>query len=84
MSDPIAEELLRVIRKYADAGKRDAITLATPLEDTGLDSLGMAEAIFELEDTFKVSIPDAAGGGLVHSRCVRDLHAVLSGLVASR
>ncbi|HEX2544939.1 MAG TPA: acyl carrier protein [Ramlibacter sp.] len=84
MSDHIAEELIRVIRKYGDAGNKGAITLDTPLEETGVDSLGMAEAMFELEDIFKITMPDPAAGEHRQTRRVGDLHAVIAGLVATR
>ncbi|WP_372826410.1 phosphopantetheine-binding protein [Polaromonas sp.] len=30
------------------------------LEDLGLDSLGMADLVFHIEDAFKLSVPDVA------------------------
>jgi acyl carrier protein len=84
VSDYITDELLRVIRKYGDVADKDSITLETPLEATGIDSLGMAEAIFELEDIFKITMPDpAAAGELYHTRSLSDLHGVIASLVAS-
>lgn len=82
MSDRIADELVRVIRKYSGAKNKEAITLETPLEATGVDSLGMAEAIFELEDIFQVSLPDPMGGQSSSTRSLGDLHAMIAGLVA--
>lgn len=35
-----------------------SVTADTPLEALGIDSLGMAELAFELEDTFGIEIPD--------------------------
>ena len=81
MSDRIADELVRVIRKYSGAKNKEAITLETPLEATGVDSLGMAEAIFELEDIFQVSLPDPMGGQPSSTRSLGDLHAMIAGLV---
>lgn len=81
MPDPIAEELIRVLSKYSRAKTRDAITLATPLENTGIDSLGMAEVMFELEDAFKIVLPDGAGADASRARSVGDLHAMITGLV---
>lgn len=38
-----------------DAGK---LTLDAPLEDLGIDSIGIAELIFNLEDEFGLKLPD--------------------------
>ena len=36
----------------------DKITADTPLEDLGVDSIGMAELIFNVEDEFGLKLPD--------------------------
>lgn len=36
------------------------LTTDARLEDLGLDSLGMAELVFNIEDAFGLSVPDAA------------------------
>jgi acyl carrier protein len=50
-------EQLRVIlmRDYKLAP--EALTLDAPLEALGIDSLGVAELLFNVEDEFKVTLP---------------------------
>ena len=53
---PSTFEQLRdiLVRDYSvDA---DTITLETPFENLGIDSLGLAEMLFTLEDEFKVTV----------------------------
>ena len=38
----------------------DSLTLDARLEDLGIDSLGMAELVFNIEDAFALSVPDTA------------------------
>jgi len=38
----------------------DMLTLDAPLEDLGVDSIGMAELIFNVEDEFGLKLPDVA------------------------
>lgn len=35
----------------------DALTLDAPLEGLGIDSLGVAELLFNVEDEFKITLP---------------------------
>lgn len=35
----------------------EAVTLDSPLESLGIDSLGVAELLFNVEDEFKVTLP---------------------------
>jgi len=57
MSDPVAE---RVIATLASVKRIPAekITLATNLQEMGIDSLDVFSLLFELENAFKISIPD--------------------------
>ncbi len=41
-----------------------AVTLATHLTDTGLDSLAVAELLFSIEDTFKINLGDVSHDAL--------------------
>ena len=49
----------QIINIIADQSGKDAaqITRATTTDELGLDSLGMVEIIFTLEETFDISIP---------------------------
>ena len=53
-------DTLHTIRSLAAAqfgGEADAIDADAPVDQLGIDSLGLLEFLFELEDRFAVSIP---------------------------
>lgn len=50
------EELLREILVKDYKLDPDALTIDTPLEELGIDSLGVAELLFTIEDEFKVKV----------------------------
>ncbi len=62
--------------------KLDPATLMpdAPLEALGIDSLGVAELMFNIEDEFKVTIPDAP----VVLKTVGDVVSYIDGLVATQ
>ena len=57
MSDAVAEKVITTLASV----KRipvDSIKLETNLQDLGIDSLDVFTLLFELENAFKISIPD--------------------------
>jgi acyl carrier protein len=54
-------ELLREILVKDYSVDPDSLTLETPLEALGIDSLGVAELLFTVEDEFKVKVIDRIG-----------------------
>lgn len=50
-------------------------SMETPLEDLGLDSLDKLTLLFEIEDLFKVAIPDATASQM---KCGADILAYVS------
>ena len=62
--------------------KLDVATLLpdAPLEALGIDSLGMAELMFNIEDEFKVTIP----GDPVELKTVGDVVRYIDGLIATQ
>ena len=56
--DEITPKVLQILAKHARQ-KPQALTLETSLESLGIDSLGMVEIIFSLEDEFNISIPES-------------------------
>ena len=58
MSDTIQAVLLGLVAKRAEKSIDD-ISPDARLEDIGIDSLGMAELIFDIEDQFNVTIHDS-------------------------
>lgn len=59
MSDSIEQEIIAIIahKKKMDPS---AVSMASQLDELGLDSLDAADLIFTVEDTFGVVVPDEA------------------------
>jgi acyl carrier protein len=58
----------------------DRLELDAPLEDLGIDSLGMVELLWNIEDTFKIKLPSDP----VELATLRDVVHYVDELVASR
>lgn len=58
MSATIHDDVIAILTKVLDRTP-EAITAETPLTSLGVDSLGMVELIFDLEERFSISIPDS-------------------------
>ncbi len=56
--DEIATKVLQILTKQARQ-KPAQVTRETTLESLGIDSLGMVEIIFSLEEEFNISIPES-------------------------
>lgn len=56
MSDDVAEKVAKIIAEQAMV-EPDTITSSTTIEDLGLDSLGLVEVVFGIEEAFDVSVP---------------------------
>ena len=57
MSDAVAEKVISTLASVKRI-PADTITLETNLQDFGIDSLDVFTLLFELENAFKISIPD--------------------------
>ena len=57
MSDPVAEKVILTLASVKRI-PADTITLETNLQELGIDSLDVFSLLFELENAFKISIPD--------------------------
>lgn len=73
MADAVAE---KVISTLASVKKipADSITLETNLQDLGIDSLDVFTLLFELENAFKISIPDD------DVRSIRSVNDIVEGI----
>lgn len=73
MPDAVAE---KVISTLASVKKipADTITLETNLQDLGIDSLDVFTLLFELENAFKISIPDD------DVRSIRSVNDIVEGI----
>lgn len=56
MSDTISEKVVEIIAEQAVIEPGD-VAMDQTLEDLGIDSLGLVEAIFAIEEAFDISVP---------------------------
>ena len=56
MSDSIAERVRSIIAEQAVLDVQD-VTMDSTLEGLGIDSLGLVESIFAIEEAFDISVP---------------------------
>lgn len=56
MSDDVAEKVAKIIAEQAMI-EPDTIKPSSTIEDLGLDSLGLVEVVFGIEEAFDVSVP---------------------------
>jgi len=56
MSKSVEEQVIAIIAEQALIEPQEVSPEAT-LEDLGIDSLGLVEAVFAIEETFDVSVP---------------------------
>ncbi|MEP5759336.1 MAG: phosphopantetheine-binding protein [Litoreibacter sp.] len=56
MSDNIDQRVLKIIAEQAVLDAND-VSLYQSLDDLGIDSLGLVECIFAIEEEFEISVP---------------------------
>ncbi|PTQ68040.1 acyl carrier protein [Celeribacter persicus] len=56
MSQDVKEKIIEIIAEQAVLDPAD-VSLDQSLEDLGIDSLGLVESIFAIEETFDISVP---------------------------
>ena len=56
MTESIREKVIRIIAEQAFMEPTEIKADATP-EDLGIDSLGLVESVFAIEEAFNVSVP---------------------------
>ncbi|MCB1202981.1 MAG: acyl carrier protein [Verrucomicrobiae bacterium] len=76
VSSPIEEGVIRAISKVAQGR---TVLLESTFEDLGLDSLAIIEAVFEIEETFDIRVPDEEAKSI---RTVREAIEGVERLVA--
>ena len=87
MTDQIAEQVIEILAEQAMLDPSD-VSLDASLESLGIDSLGLVESIFAIEETFEISVPfnanepNAADGLDLSS--VSAIVAAVRGLVAEQ
>ena len=86
MADSVRDEVIRIIAHQAVLDVADVTPEAT-LADLGIDSLGLVEAIFAIEESFDISVPFNANdpqGGAFDISTVASVIAAVEGLVAAK
>jgi len=73
VSDPLADKVILILTSVKHI-PRDRISLDTTLADLGLDSLDTIVLLSELEEQFKISIPDDK------ARSIRSVGDVVQGV----
>ncbi|MBS9716151.1 acyl carrier protein [Pseudohalocynthiibacter aestuariivivens] len=56
MSDSVKEKIFKIIAEQAVLDVSD-VGLDSTLEDLGIDSLGLVESIFAIEEAFDIQVP---------------------------
>lgn len=56
MADSVRDRVIRIIAGQAVLEPSD-VTMEQTLDDLGIDSLGLVEAIFAIEEEFDISVP---------------------------
>jgi acyl carrier protein len=72
MTDPRVEKILEIVAKET-AVDRAALRLDATIEELGISSLDMTQAVFEIESVFDVEIPVLAAGPGTEFATVGDL-----------
>lgn len=77
--DPLAAKVIRIIAEQAVLDPSEVRLDASP-EDLGVDSLGLVEAVFAIEEAFDITVPfnanDPADGQFDISTVARIIEAV--------
>lgn len=56
MADSVKDKVIGIIAEQAVLEPSD-VTMDSTLEDLGIDSLGLVESIFAIEEAFDISVP---------------------------
>ncbi|MBL4808099.1 MAG: acyl carrier protein [Rhodobacteraceae bacterium] len=86
MSDSVEEKVIAILAEQAMLEVSE-VTLESSLEDLGVDSLGLVEAVFAIEETFDVQVPFNAnepGESDFDISTVKSIVAAVTKLVAER
>jgi acyl carrier protein len=86
MSQTIAEQVRAIIAEQAMLDPAE-ITMDARLDALGIDSLGLVEAIFAIEETFDIQVPFNANAPVEGQRDLSDVGSVIravEALVADR
>ncbi|WP_317054611.1 acyl carrier protein [Roseovarius rhodophyticola] len=77
--DSIKNRVIEIIAEQAVLEPSD-VTLESTLEDLGIDSLGLVESIFAIEEAFDISIPFNANAPQESDFDITSVASILKGI----
>ena len=86
MSVSVKEQVIAIIAEQAVIEPED-VTMGATLEDLGIDSLGLVESIFAIEEAFDISVPFNANDPTESEFDISSVSAIITaveGLVAAQ
>lgn len=86
MADSVKDRVIAIIAEQAVLDVAD-VKLTSTLDDLGIDSLGLVESIFAIEEAFDITVPFNAnepGESSFDISSVAAIVAAVEGLVAAR
>lgn len=77
MAEDIQKRIIAIIAEQAVLDPSD-VTPDQSLDDLGIDSLGLVEAIFAIEETFDISVPFNANDPAQSDFDISSVHAIVA------
>ncbi len=75
----IKDQVIAIIAEQAVLEPSD-VTMESTLEDLGIDSLGLVESIFSIEEAFDISIPFNANDPTAGDFDISNVAAIVAGI----
>ncbi|MGR3635930.1 MAG: acyl carrier protein [Shimia sp.] len=75
----IQDKVIEIIAEQAVLEPSD-VTLSSTLEDLGIDSLGLVESIFAIEEAFDISVPFNANEPSASDFDISTVSSIISGI----
>ena len=75
----VSQKVIEIIAEQAMLETSD-VSLGSTLEDLGIDSLGLVEAIFAIEEAFDISVPFNANDPSASDFDISDVTSIIAGI----
>ena len=75
----VSDRVIAIIAEQAMLAPSD-VTLESTLEDVGIDSLGLVESIFAIEEEFDISVPFNANEPEANEFDISSVAAIVAGI----
>lgn len=75
----VSQKVVEIVAEQAMLEPSD-VTLDSTLEDLGIDSLGLVESIFAIEETFDISVPFNANDPSESDFDITDVKSIVAGI----